>query len=122
VRNAVFRRVELAARDDVPALAALERAAAERTATPSELPMTREAWDRALEAYYAEHDRIGTGPDARGPDLFHVEADGRSWLVRQTLDDPAGHRDWVVEARVDLDATDDAGEAVVLTTALRRLT
>ena len=30
--------------------------------------------------------------------------------VRQTLADPAGHRDWVVEAVVDLDATDAAGE------------
>jgi hypothetical protein len=29
--------------------------------------------------------------------------------------------DWVIEAVVDLDATDEAGEAVVLTTAMRRL-
>ena len=41
--------------------------------------------------------------------------------MRQTLDDPAGHRDWVLEATVDLDATDEAGEAVVQATALRRL-
>ena len=45
----------------------------------------------------------------------------RTWRVRQTLDDPAGHHDWVIEAIVDLDASDDVGEAVVLATALRRL-
>ena len=38
-----------------------------------------------------------------------------------TLHDPAGHHDWVIGATVDLDASDAAGEAVVLTTALRRL-
>jgi superfamily II RNA helicase len=122
VRNALFRRVELAARDDVDALAALERAAAQRVEPALEVRMDRDAWDQALEAYYDEHDRVGTGPDARGPDLIQLEPDGRTWLVRQTLDDPAGHRDWVVEATVDLDATDAAGEAVVLATALRRLT
>ena len=42
--------------------------------------------------------------------------------VRQTLADPAGHRDWVIEAVVDLDATDAAGELVLAATALRSLT
>jgi hypothetical protein len=121
VRNAIFRRISLAARDDVDGLAALERAAAERVDPPLEVVMTRDAWDRALESYYAEHDDIGTGPDARGPDLFGVSITGRAWQVRQTVDDPEGHHDWVVEATVDLDATDEAGEAVVLTTAMRRL-
>jgi hypothetical protein len=41
--------------------------------------------------------------------------------VRQTLQDPAGDRDWVVEAELDLDLTDEVGEPVLLTTALRRL-
>ena len=39
----------------------------------------------------------------------------------QTLADPAGDRDWVVEAVVDCDATDAAGELVLAATALRRL-
>ena len=136
VRNAVFRRVELIARDDVPALAALERTAAGRVDPALEVVMGADEWDRALEEYFEEHERLGTGPDARGPDLFvvdtHPPADApdpsdagaaprRTWRVRQTLDDPARHRDWVLEATVDLDATDEAGEAVVLVTALRRL-
>ena len=41
--------------------------------------------------------------------------------VRQTLADPAGDRDWVLEGIVDLDATDEVGEPVLLTTALRRM-
>jgi superfamily II RNA helicase len=121
VRNAVFRRVALVARDDVGGLAAVEETSAALVDPPRQVVMDRDAWDAALEEYYAEHASVGTGPDARGPELFQVTADGRCWRVRQTLDDPAGHRDWVLEAEVDLDATDEAGEAVVLTTALRRL-
>ena len=41
--------------------------------------------------------------------------------VRQTVHDPAGDHDWVVEAVVDLDATDEVGELVMPTTAFRRL-
>ncbi len=121
VRNAMFRRVTLAARDDVEALATLEEETAALVDPPREVAMSRTAWDEALEGYYAEHDTVGTGPDARGPDLFAVEAAGRHWRVRQTLEDPAGHRDWVLEAEVDLEATDEAGEPVLLTTALHRL-
>jgi superfamily II RNA helicase len=122
VRNAVFRRVQLAARDDVAGLAALEDASAALADPPLLVTMTFAEWDAALAAYYAEHGTLGDGSDARGPELFHVTVEGRRWSVRQTLDDPAGHHDWVLEAEVDLDATDDAGEAVVRTTALRRLT
>jgi superfamily II RNA helicase len=121
VRNAMFRRVELAARDDVDGLVGLERSAADRTDPPLEVEMTRSAWDAALEDYYAEHRSISTAADARGPDLLRIEVDGRRWNVRQTLDDPAGHRDWVIDARVDLDASDEAGELVLLTTAMHRL-
>jgi superfamily II RNA helicase len=121
VRNAMFRRVELAARDDVDGLVRLERTAADRTDPPLEVEMTRSAWDSALEDYYAEHGSISTAADARGPDLLRIEVDGRQWNVRQTLDDPAGHRDWVIDARVDLDASDEAGELVLLATAMHRL-
>jgi superfamily II DNA/RNA helicase len=121
VRNALWRRVELAARDDVDGLAALEASTAELAEPPLEVAMTRAAWDAALELYYADHDEIRLDSDARGPALLAVEETGRHWTVRQTLHDPAGHHDWVIEATVDLDASDAAGEAVVLATALRRL-
>jgi hypothetical protein len=41
--------------------------------------------------------------------------------VVQTLADPAGHRDWVIEATVDCDVSDATGELVLAATALRRL-
>ena len=41
--------------------------------------------------------------------------------VRQTLHDPEGHHDWVLDAVVDCDASDEAGELVMLATALRPL-
>ena len=133
VRNALFRRVELVARDDLDALVRLEKQNAERVDPPREVVMTRSAWDAALEEYFTEHEELRTGADARGPALLAVEAatgtpvgasadtTARLWRVTQTLDDPAGHHDWVVEATVDLDASDEAGEPLVMVSALRRL-
>ena len=134
VRNAMFRRVELASRDRFEELAALEEAAAALPEPPRHPLMDESAWDAALGAYYAEHDTIGTDGAARGPRLLHLspatgpapgenepEGEHRLWLARQTLEDPEGDHDWVIEATVDLDASDEAGEPVVLTTALRRL-
>ncbi len=106
VRNAVFRRVELVALRRTDLLAELD-------------PDVN--WPAALEAYYADHDTLGTGPDARGPALFQVaEAPGR-WSVRQVLDDPAGDRDWALTAEVDLPASDAEGTAVVRVLGLSRL-
>ncbi len=134
IRNAMFARVTLCARDDLDGLVRLEREAADRLDPPREVVMTRSAWDTALEAYYAEHDSVGTAGDARGPTYLQVGAEelgepagapegtlARVRRVTQTLADPAGHRDWVVEAVVDCDATDAAGELVLAATALRRL-
>ena len=106
VRNAMFRRVLLAAEDDVDGLAALEQA---------HPVMTRARWDAALGDYWDEHDEIGVGADARGPGLFVVEEDGRVWRVRQILDDPDGNHDWAITARVDLDECDSAGELIIHT-------
>jgi hypothetical protein len=121
IRNAMWRRVELVARDDVRGLAALEEADAARLDPPREVAFTRQDWDAAIEEYYAEHDSVETTGDARGPDMFAIEKTGRRWPVRQTLADPAGHHDWVIEAEVDVDASDELGELVLTTTAMRRL-
>lgn len=121
IRNAMFRRVELVARDDLDGLMALERAAADRTDPPAEVVMTRSAWDEAIEEYYDEHDRVLLDGDARGPSLLVVGDQGRTWPVTQTIHDPEGHHDWVIEAEVDLDASDESGELVLRTTAMRRL-
>src|SRR5690606_23086925 len=77
VRNAMFRLVELSARERYEELAEL---------APDV------DWKDALDAYFAEHDDIGIGPDARGPGMLLIEEDAaeRRWHVRQIIDDPAG--------------------------------
>lgn len=118
VRNAMWRRVDLVARDDLDGLEALE--AADPAADPA-ARFGRDDWDRAIEDYYDEHDRVLTDGDARGPDLLSVERGSTSWRATQTIHDPAGHHDWVIEAEIDLAASDEAGEAVVRTIGMRRL-
>jgi len=72
----------------------------------------RGALGAAFEPYFAEHASIGTGADARGPDLWGCE-EGRLWRARLVLDDPAGFREWAILTAVDLDASDRLGEAVL---------
>ncbi|RZU66546.1 superfamily II RNA helicase [Microterricola gilva] len=111
VRNELFRRVQLAARDDAVALGELD----------AEHGFGEADWAEALDDYYAEHDEILTGADARGAALLMIEESATSWTVRQILDDPAGNHDWGISAEVDLAASDEAGEAVVRVTAVSRL-
>ena len=103
VRNAMFRRVELAALGRWSALGELDSGAG----------WTADAWREALEPYVAEHGAIPTGPNARGPHLFVVDTEPGVWKVRQILDDPAGDHDWAVTAEVDLAASDAEGDAVI---------
>ena len=134
IRNALFARVQCCARDDLDGLMRLEREAADRVEPPREVVMGRSVWDAALEEYYAEHDSIGTDGAARGPAYLHLGAEERGEpagapegtvarirRVAQTLADPADHRDWLLEAIVDCDASDEAGELVLAATSLRRL-
>ncbi|WP_185996237.1 DEAD/DEAH box helicase [Nocardioides campestrisoli] len=134
VRNAMFAKVRWVARDELDALVRAERQAADRIDPPREVVMTRSAWDAALEEYYAEHDVVGIDADARGPSYVEVgeeevgepvgapeETVARLRRVTQTLADPEGHHDWVIEAVLDCDATDEAGELVLQTVAMRRL-
>ena len=133
VRTAMFLRVQHAAFDRLNALAALETSAAAKCDPPREVLMDRESWDTALDAYFDEHETLLTDGDARGPAHLRIEvSEGpqpggdedvttRLWTVRQVLADPEEHHDWVIDAVVDLDATDEAGELVMLTTSMHRL-
>ncbi|MEI2784107.1 MAG: DUF3516 domain-containing protein [Candidatus Nanopelagicales bacterium] len=103
VRNAMFRRVELAALGRWEDLGALD----------GEDGWDAVRWQAAMQEYYAEYDELGTGPAARGPALLHIQTKPGVWEVRQVFDDPAGDRDWGISAVVDLAASDEAGEAVV---------
>jgi hypothetical protein len=124
VRKAMWRRVQLAARDDVDGLYAAEQASAALTDPPGEVVMDRVAWDEALGAYWGEHDEIQVTGDAQGPAMLAITPDPeapRTWRARQTLADPEGDHDWVIEAEADLDASDAVGELILRGTALRRL-
>jgi hypothetical protein len=111
VRNALFRRVELAALERYEELGELD----------GDAGWDADAWADALEPYFAEHDDIGTGPNARGPGLLIIEQQPGAWAVRQIFDDPAGDHDWGISARVDLAASDEAGAAVVEVTSVGQL-
>jgi superfamily II RNA helicase len=103
VRNALFRRVELAALHRYAELGELD----------AESGWDARAWEEALAPYFDMHDDIGTGPDARGPAMLLVEKEPGTWRVRQILDDPAGDHDWGISAEVDLAASDETGAAVL---------
>ncbi|MCB2413268.1 DUF3516 domain-containing protein [Demequina sp. TTPB684] len=127
VRNLMFRRVELASRENYPALGALDGASG----------WNGDAWREALDPLFeAQGDHaIGIGPAARSAALVtFVEPGGDhgvgaaraalagtrdgelpegTWLVRQVLDDPAGDHDWAIIAAVDLEASDEAGAPVL---------
>jgi hypothetical protein len=80
-----------------------------------------ESWRQAVEPYFDEHDEIGTGADARGPDLLIIDQQPGRWVVRQILDDPSGHHDWAINAEVDLTASDESGTAVLWVTTVGQL-
>jgi hypothetical protein len=122
VRNAMFQKVQLAARDRYGDLAELEATAAALSDPPVRPAMGPDAWDAALGGYWEEYESMDTGPDARSPELLMIDREGgtgaggaRTWTVRQIIDDPEGNHDFAIVATVDLDASDAAGEPVIRT-------
>jgi superfamily II RNA helicase len=104
VRNAMFRRVELAARRQYGELGELDGVAG----------WTGQRWHDAMDGYFDEYAEIGTGPSARGPHLLVIDTSlDRKWVVRQILEDPESNGDWSFVAEVDLDESDEQGNAVV---------
>jgi superfamily II RNA helicase len=109
VRNAMFQRVQLVGRHAWAELAELSG------------HLSEEDWAAAGKEYFAEHDTVGLGADARGPHLLLVDKEPGRWRVQQILDDPEGFHDWRITAEVDLPASDEAGELVLAVTGLVRL-
>ena len=68
VRNAMFRRVELAALRRWDELGALD----------ADAGWDAGRWAGAMAGYFGEYDRVGTGADARNPALLHVAVEGRA--------------------------------------------
>jgi superfamily II RNA helicase len=111
IRNALFRRVELFARQRWYDLGQLD----------GDSGWTSERWEEVVRAYFAEHDDVGIGADARGPALLIIDRQPGVWRVRQILDDPAGDHDWGLDVEVDLDASDEEGAAVLRVVAAGRM-
>ncbi len=100
VRNAMFRRIDLASRRQWNELENLEDG------------IDATEWEEQLLPYFEEYATIGTGPSARGPALFQVTEEGEFWRVRQVLEDPEGDHGWALLAVVDIPESDAAGEIV----------
>jgi superfamily II RNA helicase len=111
VRNALFQRVRLAAFGQHEELGALDAGSG----------WDASAWSDALDGYFEVHEEMGFGPDARGPALLIIDQQPGEWKVRQIFDDPAGDHDWGITAVVDLDASDEAGAAVLRITDVGQL-
>ncbi|MDQ2708225.1 MAG: DUF3516 domain-containing protein [Actinomycetota bacterium] len=111
VRNAMFRRVQLAARRRWDELGELD---------PSRL-WDADRWHLSLAPYWQLHDEIRTDAGARSPELFIVEEGPGRWDVRQILDDPANYHDWAICAEVDLEVSHRAGTAVLKVTTVEPL-
>jgi len=117
VRNEVFRWVQLLVRrstDDMTVLAEVPAV--------GDTPWTAVAIGEAIAPYWDDHAVLPTDSHARGGEFFVLEAGGSDWWpVTQTIADPAGFHEWVLEGRVDLAASREEGRAVVLLGAIRRL-
>jgi hypothetical protein len=106
VRNALMQRVRLAARGKLRELGELD----------SPWGFGEPKWREALDAYAEAHDEVLLDADARSNAYFSV--DGRDektahvWHVHQVFSDPEGDHDFGIMADVDLDASQEEGEAV----------
>lgn len=106
VRNALFRRVRLAASDVSEALGEAD--------TENGYPAHK--WRAALDEYYDAHEDVLLDADARSMAFLSIdESDEESqhvWHVQQTFSDPEGDHDFAIRADIDLDATQE-GDGVV---------
>lgn len=111
VRNALFRRVSLAARERADELGELDEA----------WGMGELRWRRALEAFFEAHEELLVDGDARSTAFFTIdESDelkpaaegGHVWHVHQIFHDSDGDHDFGIMADVDLNATQEESEAV----------
>lgn len=106
VRNALFRRVRLAASDDSEALGEAD--------TENGYPAHK--WRAALDEYYDAYEDVLLDADARSMAFLSIdESDEESqhvWHVQQTFSDPEGDHDFAIRADIDLDATQE-GDGVV---------
>ena len=104
VRNALFRRVRLIARNDAQGLGDVD----------AQWGFSVRRWQEALDAYFDAHDEVLLDADARSNAYFSVderdEAALRVWHVHQIVRDGDGDDDFGIMADVDLGATQESGD------------
>ncbi|MBC8365173.1 MAG: DUF3516 domain-containing protein [Actinobacteria bacterium] len=117
VRNEVFRWVQLLARRKHAALAEVP--------TVGDEPWTAASVAEAIAPYWDDFVEIPTDARARGAGFFVLDDSGgvgaETWPVTQTIADPDGFHEWILEGTVDLPASREEGRAVVSLAAIRRL-
>ncbi|MBQ3328999.1 MAG: DUF3516 domain-containing protein [Eggerthellaceae bacterium] len=106
VRNALFARVRLAALGKVEELGALD----------ADWGWPAARWQETLEAFLEEHEEIIIDADARSARFLEIdespERPEHVWRVRQIFLDSDSDLDFRIEADLDLDATQEEGQAV----------
>ncbi len=117
VRNEVFRWVQL-----------LSRRSGEATDVLAEVPSIGDAaWNadsirEAIAPYWEDHSVMPTDSHARGGEYFVLDdSTPDMWPATQTIADPDGFNEWVLDGRVDLAASREEGRAVVRLGGIRRL-
>lgn len=103
VRAAMWQRVEHFAFEREERLGELDAASG----------WDRKRWADALDRYFEVYDDVGIDGAARSPQLLQITEESKLWRIRQVLDDPEHNHDWGIEAELDLEATDEAGEPVL---------
>ena len=109
VRNAMWRRVQLAA---------LERDAELEALDPDV------GWPSVLDDFYDEYEAIEVDAAARAPQHCRVDVAREQtgfWDVEQSIVDSAGDMAWRIRAAVDLNESAKAGEAVLTGVEVVRL-
>lgn len=117
IRNGCFRLVQAIARRDWTRMSELLGDLEGDDTDPAPTPATRRWTPRHLELlmspYFAEHDELDTGADARGAARLVVERSEAQWRVRQVLSDPDENHDFSIVFEVSLDACRERGRLVM---------
>ena len=81
-------------------------------------PEDRTGLEESMAGYWDEFDEILLDADARGPGYFHYDQPRAT--VTQILHDPDDGDEWRLVADIDIDASNEAGNAVLGQVVLRR--
>jgi hypothetical protein len=107
IRNAVWRVVQALARRDYARAAMLLGSDAE------EARWNAATLEQVFAGYWEEYDQLRTDPVARNPRYLEVQKQPTDWQLRQILVDPEHHLAWSLQIRVDLPASQAAGEPML---------